>query len=579
MKFLINFLQLLSIKDKINFYFLIAASTINVFLELLSIGMVIPLIGILLNPDKVLSELNNYFPDLKIFNDFLNLELSSYLLYFLVIFFSIFLLKNIFIFFYFYYQNKFVQKIEADLAKRLLEKFFSQNYTFFVNKNSSSLITKLTADLVTFTRGFVGPLITLISEVMIIIGFCLIIIFFKLTDIGFIFLFFFCITAFFLKIIGGFSKKWGKSRSIFDNDKIDILKTTFLNIKSIILDNKYSNRLSDFIFTTQKLANLHRKIITISIVPKVSFELIGIFSIVVVLYYLVINDFSNEQIITTTGFFIAVAYRVIPSFQRIIFCYQQISFGKTVLKKIQEDLRLNNQVSYTEKKIGFKDNIELKNVNFSHTNRSQKIFENANIQIKRGEIVGIFGESGVGKSTLVDIICGLIIPQSGSLFIDNLKINSLDYLREWQNEIAYVTQNTVLFRGSLKDNITFSNSEERLNKKLLEKVVKQSKLEKFINELPNGYETDVGEFGVKVSGGQKQRIGIARALYKQPKFLIFDEATNALDLNSEDYIFETIFKLKDEFTILIISHKKSLIERCDKIFKIQNSKVNLVSKF
>ena len=253
-------------------------------------------------------------------------------------------------------------------------------------------------------------------------------------------------------------------------------------------------------------------------------------------------------------------------------------FWENCIKKIQSDLNLDTQISNSLNKIGFSEKIELKNISFSHDSRFNPIFDNINISIEKGKIIGLFGESGVGKSTLVDIISGLITPQEGSLFVDNKKINNPVLLREWQNEISYVTQNTILFKGSLKDNIIFSSSNEHYDFDLLNKVIQQSKLEKFTAELPKGLDTDVGELGVKVSGGQKQRIGIARALYKKPKFLIFDEATNALDNYSEDYIFETIFKLKNEFTILIISHKKSLIDKCDKIYEINNSKVNLVSE-
>ena len=579
MKFLINFLKLLTSKDKLYFYLLVFGSSVNVFLELLSIGMVIPLIGILLNPEKMFTQLNNFFPE----NDFLkysvNIDLSSYIFYFLVIFFIIYLLKNSFIYFYFYFQNKFVQKIEADLSKRILEKYFLQDYSFFINNNSSQLITKLTADLLTFTRGFVGPLITLISEIMIVIGFCSIIFYFNLVNVGLIFLFFFSITAFFIKIIGTISKKWGRSRAVLDSNKIDILKTTFLNIKTIILDNKYSNKLKDFVNTTDELANLQRKIITVSIVPKISFELVGILSIVIVLYYLITNDYSKEDIITTTGFFIAIAYRIIPSFQRIISSYQTISFGKIVLKSITTDLKLLEKVSYASEKIDFMSNIELKEISFRHSKRSKPIFNQMNLNIKSGEIVGIFGESGVGKSTLVDIISGLIKPDKGDLFIDNKLINSSLLLRKWQNEIAYVTQNTVLFKGSLKNNIIFSGANDNADMFQLNKVVLQSQLENFVNDLPGGLETDVGELGNKVSGGQKQRIGIARALYKKPKVLIFDEATNALDQKSEELIINTIFNLRSDFTILLISHKKSLIEKCDKIFQIKDMKIDLISKF
>ena len=555
MKFILKFLKLLSIKDRIYFYILVAAAIINVFLELLSIGMVIPLIGLILNPNIVIKKFTDLLPNFEFLNTIASVNYTSYIFYFLIIFFLLFLFKNIFIFIYFYLQNKFVQKIEQDLSRRILKKYLLQDYSFFVENNSSSLTSKLSADLLNFTRGFVGPLVTLISEIMIVIGFCAIIVIFDLVNVGLIFLFFFTITALFLKIIGNLSKKWGKQRKYFDSIKLDILKTTFLNIKSIILDNKYEKKLDDFFFTTKNLANLQRKIITTNVIPKISFELIGILSIVIVLYYLILNNFSKEYIITTTGFFIAVAYRIVPSFQRIIFSYQTISFSKVVLKSISDDLKLNDVNNYSKEKIGFKETIKLNNVSFSHKNRSRLILDNVNLEINSGEIIGIFGESGAGKSTLVDIISGLLKPNKGNLVIDQEIINSELSLRKWQNEIAYVTQNTALFKGSLKKNIIFSD------------------------DLSEGYETDIGELGIKLSGGQKQRIGIARALYKNPKFLIFDEATNALDTISEKQIIDTIFEIKANFTTVIISHKKNLIERCDKIYQIDRGKVNLAPKF
>ena len=579
MKFILKFLKLLSIKDRIYFYILVAAAIINVFLELLSIGMVIPLIGLILNPNIVIKKFTDLLPNFEFLNTIASVNYTSYIFYFLIIFFLLFLFKNIFIFIYFYLQNKFVQKIEQDLSRRILKKYLLQDYSFFVENNSSSLTSKLSADLLNFTRGFVGPLVTLISEIMIVIGFCAIIVIFDLVNVGLIFLFFFTITALFLKIIGNLSKKWGKQRKYFDSIKLDILKTTFLNIKSIILDNKYEKKLDDFFFTTKNLANLQRKIITTNVIPKISFELIGILSIVIVLYYLILNNFSKEYIITTTGFFIAVAYRIVPSFQRIIFSYQTISFSKVVLKSISDDLKLNDVNNYSKEKIGFKETIKLNNVSFSHKNRSRLILDNVNLEINSGEIIGIFGESGAGKSTLVDIISGLLKPNKGNLVIDQEIINSELSLRKWQNEIAYVTQNTALFKGSLKKNIIFSDANDKYDQKLFEKVIKQSQIHKFLNDLSEGYETDIGELGIKLSGGQKQRIGIARALYKNPKFLIFDEATNALDTISEKQIIDTIFEIKANFTTVIISHKKNLIERCDKIYQIDRGKVNLAPKF
>ena len=195
------------------------------------------------------------------------------------------------------------------------------------------------------------------------------------------------------------------------------------------------------------------------------------------------------------------------------------------------------------------------------------------ITIEKGKIAGVYGESGAGKSTLVDIISCLRSINKGKVFIDNIEMNNPEIIRKWQNEISYVSQNTVLFKDTLRNNIIFSSNKDQINHELLDKTIIEAQLDSFIDTLPNKLDTDVGELGVKLSGGQRQRIGIARALYKQPNFLIFDEATNALDSRSENLIMETIFNLKLETTILIISHKKSLIERCDKIYKIKDGKI------
>ena len=165
-----------------------------------------------------------------------------------------------------------------------------------------------------------------------------------------------------------------------------------------------------------------------------------------------------------------------------------------------------------------------------------KVFLKKNITIKKGDIVGIYGESGVGKSTLVDIISGISKPNSGEIIIDNKLVNNPKLVREWQNEISYVTQHTLLFNDTIKNNIIFSGIEKNVKENLLIDVIEEAQLNDFINSLPNKLETSIEELGVNLSGGQKQRLGIARALYKEPKFLIFDEATNALDAKSEDLI-------------------------------------------
>ena len=199
MKFLTNFLSLLSKKEKIYFFLLVLSGVANTFLELLSIGLVIPLIGIILDPVALIFKLNEYFPSLNFNNYNTQLDLNNYIVHFLLIFLFIYLIKNLFIFIFFYYQNKFVQNIEENFSRRVLKKYLFQNFSFFSENNSSDLTAKLSVDLITFARGFVGPLITFASEIMIVIGICSIIYFFGLLKVGLIFLFFFVIAAFFFK--------------------------------------------------------------------------------------------------------------------------------------------------------------------------------------------------------------------------------------------------------------------------------------------------------------------------------------------------------------------------------------------
>ena len=573
MNIITEFLKFLSPKEKILYFLLIFGAIINVVLEVFSIGLVIPLIGFILNPDKMLDKFFQYFPKIENYQISDIINNSNFLNIFITIFVLIFIIKNIYILFYFFYQTKFIMHLEGALSKRILRKIVEQNYDFFIKNHTAALISKIDNDVTIFCRLLAGNLILFISELLIIVGFLTIIILFNLTKVFFIFLFFFVFGIFLIRIISKLSKKWGKDRKIADVEKLNSLTTIISNIRNIILDNKYKSLVNKFSDTTNKLASVHKKIAFTNIIPKLTFETIGIISISLVIYYLISNDYSKEHIITTTGFFIAVAYRIIPCMQKIIISYQNISYSKVSAKELFETLSLSKKVHYSDEIINFKKNVILSDVSFSHNERSKLIFDNANLTIEKGKIAGVYGESGAGKSTLVDIISCLRSINKGKVFIDNIEMNNPEIIRKWQNEISYVSQNTVLFKDTLRNNIIFSSNKDQINHELLDKTIIEAQLDSFIDTLPNKLDTDVGELGVKLSGGQRQRIGIARALYKQPNFLIFDEATNALDSRSENLIMETIFNLKLETTILIISHKKSLIERCDKIYEIKDGKI------
>ena len=290
---------------------------------------------------------------------------------------------------------------------------------------------------------------------------------------------------------------------------------------------------------------------------------------------------SNNSIInnfTLLGFFSATFIRLTPSAYRIISSLQRIKFTQKILNSLSKNLEYFEKIkikkneikiSNNDDNIQIKDKIVIKNIKFSY-NSKKKLFEDLSLEIKIGETIGIFGDSGSGKSSFVNLFTGLLKPEKGKILINNKDINSNIYF--WRKSIGYVPQNIFLIDDTLEKNISLDFNNKSKSFKRLSECLMQSELEKFINSLPNGVNTPVGERGSRISGGQLQRVGIARALYNNPEILIFDESTSALDRETELEILKNIYKFKDKKTMIIITHKKELLKNCDKIYKLENGK-------
>ena len=304
--------------------------------------------------------------------------------------------------------------------------------------------------------------------------------------------------------------------------------------------------------------------------PRIYLEGVGFCVLVLIVVFLVFANKSDiSNILATISIFVLALYRLMPSANRILTSYHDLLYYRSSLEIIYQILNQKKE-NLGDEKLEFKKELRLENLGFGYEGKNL-LFKNINLSIKKGEKIAFIGESGSGKSTLVDLIIGLLTPKEGQIYIDNTALNSKN-IKNYRQKIGYIPQQIYLFNDSIAKNISFGDeAKESFLKELIQKV----HLEKFIKNLPQGIDTQVGDGGSNLSGGQKQRIAIARALFLNPEILVLDEATSALDSNIESKIMDAIYELAKDKTMIIIAHRLSTIENCDKIYKLERGKLIL----
>jgi ABC-type bacteriocin/lantibiotic exporter with double-glycine peptidase domain len=363
----------------------------------------------------------------------------------------------------------------------------------------------------------------------------------------------------------------GTKQSEIENHQHKISFATISAIKDIKimgienLLSKQHEKIASFFYKSTWNYNL------INSALKYSFETIILLSITFFIFFLKDINLNNSSTLPTAIIILGISFRLLPSYNRIISAFQNIKFYNPVIKKIENYFNETEelQIKLIDNILKFNEEIELKNISFSY--QKKNILNNISFKIYKGQTIGIVGKSGSGKTTLLDIISGLQDKKSGSILLDGIEIDAFK-TNTIRNLIGYVPQNVTLIDESIRFNITF-DSDDNYDPFRLTNAIKSSNLLNFINSLPNGDLTKVGENGINISGGQKQRIGIARALYKNPEIIIFDESTSSLDNITESELINEIYNLGKHKTIIIVAHRISTIESCDKIFVIENGNI------
>tara|TARA_B100000029_G_C17603950_1_gene966726 strand:- start:4226 stop:5935 length:1710 start_codon:yes stop_codon:yes gene_type:complete len=548
-------------KKSILFVFFLIISTI---LEILGIGLVIPVLDLLTNSQspsiEKLTFLSNYL-DIT--------SLANLLGYILLTLIFVYVLKSIVLMLFYFWRNKFIWNAYKSISSEILRKYVVKDLDFYFKNNSTELINNTYLE----SRNYVSCLneyLKMISEAAIllaILGFLFIYDFYSTLIVSILILISSILITYFTKKK---VKKLGEVRIQASIGQLKNLQQIFFSIKDIKLKSLEFNFLEKYnkvIGNYSKSAYLSGTILEL---PKILFEIIFVLSISLVIYMLDTSNFSEGNVITKIGIYAVAAFRSFPSVTRIIYSTQQISFLKPSIKKILPNLLGGNETRIANKKsikkIDFINDLKIENITYKYPGKKLPAVKNFSLTVNKGDFIGIIGKSGEGKSTILDLIMGLIKPSSGKILIDGKDIQT--NINGWQQNLGYVSQSTNLLDESIKNNIAFGVSEDQIDNKKLLDASKNSQIYEFISSLKEKFESQVGERGIALSGGQIQRIGIARELYRDPPIILLDEATSALDLDTEKEFLKCLDQLKGNKTIVFVSHRKSALENCNKIIDL-----------
>ena len=572
MKFLEKTFYIIGDKNKTIFFLVLLMSLIALILEMLSLSLIIPLLTTLQSvPNenlKILYLINNI--------NFLSLDTVDFILFLI---FVVFFFKLIYFTFFIFIKNSFSYKLLKEICDKLYNNYLRQDYKFFLQRNSSELVRNISVQVEVFIDQGIRACIDLFTETIIVVGVLTVLLFynFNLT----ISIVFFLIL--FLLIFNLLTKKKSK---YFANLKIHAVNKLIQLVNEAVYGNilikvlKSENYFSDlFKKYSAQIKNSSSYYETYFELPKYFLEFVAVIILIIVFTLISFLKIDTNPI-TLLSLYAAAGFKLMPTLNRIITCVHKLRFGKQTLNILYEELNKSLSISQLQKNNdelklkNFNKTILLREISFSFKDdkeKNKKIFEDLNLEIKKGQTIGITGESGSGKTTLLNLILGFLKPDYGNIFYDNIDITNKKI--NLKNLVGYVSQNTFLLDASIKNNVAFAESESQINETLVKKSLADAQLEKFIETLPNGINTLIGENGTRLSGGQKQRLSIARALYFNPQILILDEATNALDEQNEEKFFEVINQYKSNKTIIIVSHGKNALKFTDSIYVIRNNKL------
>ncbi len=545
------------------------------FAELISLSSVIPFLIILTNPAK-LKEIKLLSPVLE----YLDFENQSRLILIVTLFFLLATAFTVAIRLYNIWLNgQTCAAIGSDISDRVYTNILYKSYSWHVSGNTSNFISELTNN-VTSTITFIGSILRLLTYLIIIISLV-----FGLVVINpqVAFLIFFVFSLAYTSLAFSIRRKISNNGKILEKSykrQFKLLQEGLEAIREVILSNNQIYFASIYKKTDKPIRYIEAQNQFFASSPRFILESVSLFLIAIIAYFLTTTSLDSTEIIAILGTFAVGCQRLLPAMQGL---YNEWAILKTHLPAVKSIAPLMKEDKFTIQQIKAKspkkykliESIEFKNLSFSYSDKINSILKEINITIKKGQKIGIIGETGCGKSTLINLLMGLLEPTSGQILVDkkNLVFDDYQFISAWRSSISHVPQNIFLADISIAENIAFGLDMEKIEMDRVIKAAKQAKIHDFIKSLNMGYESYIGERGIRLSGGQKQRLGIARALYQKSEIIILDEATSALDNKTEEKVINSIHELSPEVTLIMIAHRLSTLKMCDFIYKVESSQI------
>ena len=563
-------------KDFLKFKIILLLNFLTFFLEFVSLGSIPVFVGIIIDSGTSLNKLEEY--GIFYFSEINSQNLIKYLGLIII---SIFIVKNIFYFTLVYIQGKFVKNFKIKLSKELLGYYVMSPFSYHMQNNPAKL-TRNSIDSLEGLSQFILQGISLFKESLAILVIFTLLVFINPTITIPITLIFSILGYVYLKKIRPLIKKKAEVNENLKVDLIQMVNESFGAIKDIKILNKEKDILEYYDKSRNKLEKNLFYFTVFDKTPKLLLETVAIF--VITLSTIIILHFNKNvlDLLPVLSLIVIAIVRFIPAFNGIIislFYLRVLQPSADIIinekEKIENFKKKSFQIQSQELDNNLNENknlILLKDISFSYGDNQKDILKNINLNIEKGTIVGITGETGSGKSTLFHIMLGLLSPKTGTIFYKNENIHT--NMENWRNQIGYIAQNIYLLDNTIEKNISFNFLDEKIDKERMDFSIKMSCLDDKISELPYGLKTKVGNDGVRLSGGEKQRVALARSIYRNPNIFFMDESTSALDLDTEQRIIKNLKENFSKKTIILIAHRKTTINECDKIINLNNGHIS-----